>query len=211
MLSKKSQSRKKFQFGSIYQIWMVSMSWPRYAWLFHFLLILDHLYFQAELETAFGSFKPVASLNPYFTKLDLCKIRKSEIKISSSSRLFYRQRLIRLDINPDNQFQVQLEMSQKLEHFLNIGLVRDGEYLGLYINLTAWSVYVNGDFDELFARTSSPAKSTYGYLWLSFASKSPDSNDVQIGTHLDWFSKNIAKILKYQKKEKTRSSGKTFF
>ena len=142
--------------------------------------------FQTELETSFGSFKPVASLNPYFTKLDLCKIRKSEIKISSSSRLFYRQRLIRLVINPDNQFQVQLEMSQKLEHFLNIGLVRDGEYLGLYMNLTAWSVYVNGDFDEL--PTSSPAKSAYGYLWLSFASKSPDSNDVQIGTHLDWFS-----------------------
>lgn len=151
--------------------------------------------FQTELETSFGSFKPVASLNPYFTKLDLCKIRKSEIKISSSSRLFYRQRLIRLVINPDNQFQVQLEMSQKLEHFLNIGLVRDGEYLGLYMNLTAWSVYVNGDFDEL--PTSSPAKSAYGYLWFSFASKSPDSNDVQIGTHLDWFSKTITKVVKY--------------
>ena len=150
--------------------------------------------FQAELETAFGSFKPVASLNPYFTKLDLCKIRKSEIKISSSSRLFYRQRLIRFDINPDHQFQVQLEISHKLEHFLNIGLVRDGEYLGLYMNLTAWSIYVNGEFDE--QPTNSPARSTYGYLWLSFASKSSDSNDILIGTHLVWFSK------KYHEKSK---------
>ena len=108
------------------------------------------------------------------------------MKISSSSRLFYRQRLIRLDINPDHQFQVQLEMSQKLENFLNIGLVRDGEYLGLYMNLTAWSIYVNGGFDEL--PTSSPANSTYGYLWLSLASKSKNSSDIQIGTHLDWFS-----------------------
>ena len=142
--------------------------------------------FQAELAASFGSLKPVASLNPYFTKLDLCKIRKSEVKISSSSRLFYRQRLIRLDIDPDHQFQVQLEMSQKLENFLNIGLVRDGEYLGLYMNLTAWSIYVNGGFDEL--PTSSPANSTYGYLWLSLASKSKNSSDIQIGTHLDWFS-----------------------
>ena len=128
----------------------------------------------------------MASLNPYFTKLDLCKIDKSEIKISSSHRLFYRPRLIRLDINPENQFQVQLEISQKLEHFLNIGLVRNGQYIGLYLNLTAWAIYINGDFEE--QPKSSPVMSSYGYLWLSLASKSADAPAVHIGTHLDWFS-----------------------
>ena len=55
------------------------------------------------------------------------------------------------------------------------------------MNLTAWSIYINGDFDE--HPKNSPVKSSYGYIWLSLASKSTGSTAVTMGTHLDWFSK----------------------
>ena len=44
-----------------------------------------------------------------------------------------------------------IEIKPELELFLAIGLVRNAEYVGLYLNLTAWNEYRNsalGSVDE---------------------------------------------------------------
>ena len=37
-------------------------------------------------------------------------------------------------------------MLPELEPFLGIGLIRNEEYIGLYMNLTAWNIYIQGEY-----------------------------------------------------------------
>ena len=54
---------------------------------------------------------------------------------------------------PDD-IQIAIEMDPKLELFLGIGLVRNAEYVGLYLNLTSWNEFrknnstLVGSFDQ---------------------------------------------------------------
>ena len=68
-----------------------------------------------------------------------------------------------------------IEIDPELELFLGVGLIRNAEYIGLYMNLTAWNIYTQGGFhlDE-----TEPAN--FIRLSLSFASQ----NVMQLGTHL---------------------------
>ena len=42
-----------------------------------------------------------------------------------------------------------IEIEPELELFLGIGLVRNGEYVGIYFNLTAWSDHIKGTVKNL--------------------------------------------------------------
>ena len=37
-------------------------------------------------------------------------------------------------------------MPPELELFLGVGLIRNEEYIGLYMNLTAWNIYIKGEY-----------------------------------------------------------------
>ena len=74
-------------------------------WTFDWLRApLNHDHFESpselsedELQSAFGTFTPVKSLNPYMTKLSLCSISEDEIIERGTNSVFlYRKQLFRL-------------------------------------------------------------------------------------------------------------------
>ena len=71
--------------------------------------------------------------------------------------------------------QFLIEIDPELELFLGVGLIRNDEYIGFYMNLTAWNIYTQGGFhlDE-----TEPAN----FIRLSLSSAS--QNVMRLGTHL---------------------------
>ena len=54
-----------------------------------------------------------------------------------------------------DQVQFIIEMNTQMEAELGIGLVRNEEYVGFYVNLTAWNIYTTSNVIPLSLRNGS--------------------------------------------------------
>ena len=87
------------------------------------------------------------------TKLELCSIQSNEKLVKTGEdgtqfEMFYRPEMFRLAPVNAEKTQVVIEMDSQDESFLNVGIVRNGNYIGLYMNLTSFdflnrSIYEN--------------------------------------------------------------------
>ena len=86
------------------------------------------------------------------TKLELCSITDDERIVKSENgqnfEMFYRPKMFRLNAKTANEIQVLIEMEPELELFLNVGTVRNDNYIGLYMNLTSFDLYAAGTFNN---------------------------------------------------------------
>lgn len=101
----------------------------------------------AELETTFGM-APSAALNGYVTRVDLCNIQAEEYFSTNTSTFLHRAEVMRTDENdiPGRTQELQFKFNFKdpsLAQRLNTGLTKSKNFIGFYLNITAWQEYLD--------------------------------------------------------------------
>ena len=114
---------------------------------------------ETELQQAFGMDMPVQSLNPYMTKLSTCSMTSNQMRSQKSSILFYDDAILRIESKNASELQANVKIDLHLESRFGVGLVRNDNYLGFYLNLTAWKEFIN---EKNITTTVFPV--TYGQL-----------------------------------------------
>lgn len=161
-----------------------------------------------ELESNFG-LRSGASLNPYMTKIDICESEPSDFLSFGASNFILRRRAFRLNnYDPSDSLQLKLDFDEDLESFLNIGIIKKGfqidvyllflrntndvigsignplkedNYVGIYFNFTAWQEYIGGVPKKSNGELRFP--NPLNTLKLGLGRRS-QSGEISTGTHL---------------------------
>ena len=100
-----------------------------------------------------------------------------------NSTFFYRKKLFRLDPRISDEVQISIEIEPEIELFLGVGIVRNDEYIGLYINLTAWNLSINGTYNLDNGLHNQTDETPPKLLRLTLSMRKPNMES-KAGTHL---------------------------
>ena len=100
-----------------------------------------------------------------------------------NSTVFYRKKLFRLDPRISDEVEISIEIEPEIELFLGVGIVRNDEYIGLYINLTAWNLFIDGTYNLDNGLNNGPDETPLELLRLTLTMRKANMES-KAGTHL---------------------------